>query len=80
MEVRPTRQVEWVRITTGRRIAYGLGAIVLLLIFAAVAWLDFQAGKTGAIDMGIMGGTLAGGGFAAFSAITGKEQRKTKRA
>jgi hypothetical protein len=74
------RQVEWVQITTSRRIGYGLGALVMLLIFAGIAWLDLQAGKTGLIDTTIMGATLAGGGFAAFFAVTGKEQRKIKRA
>jgi len=79
MITKPSRKVEWVRITAGRRIVYGIGAIVSLLIFTAVAWLDLQAGRTGALDGAIMGGTLAGGAFATFSAIAGKEQRKVRR-
>jgi hypothetical protein len=74
-----SQEVEWVLIATGRRIAYGIGAVVLFLIFATVACLDLLAGRTGVVDMAIMGGTLAGGAFAAFAAITGKEQRKVKR-
>jgi len=72
----PPPRVEWVRISSGRRVAYGLLAVVMLLVFALVAWLDLQARRTGALDMGIMGGTLAGGAVLAFSAITGKERRK----
>ncbi len=73
------RQTEWVRISAGRRVGYALLAVLLLLVFAAVAWLDLQARATGMIDMGIMGGTLAGGAFAAFTALIGKEQRKVQR-
>ncbi|MEK6851426.1 MAG: hypothetical protein AABY30_02685, partial [Candidatus Thermoplasmatota archaeon] len=54
-------------------------AAVLLAVFAAIAWLDLQARRTGMIDMALMGGTLAGGAFALFTAVTGKEQRKVKR-
>jgi len=78
--VRPPQKVEWVRISAGRRIAYALGAVAMLLVFGVVAWLDFQARRTGMLDMGCMGGTLAGGAFAAFIAIIGKEQRKTRNA
>ncbi len=60
-----------------RRLGVGFVAAVLLLIFLTVAWLDLQAHSTGILDMALMGATLAGGGVAAFSAITGKEQRRT---
>jgi hypothetical protein len=67
---------EWVRLSTDRRIAYGLVALCCFLLLAAIAWLDIQARAFGMIDGAIMGGALAGGGFLAYSAILGKEQRK----
>ena len=72
----PTRKVEWVRISTGRRLGFSALALVMLLVFAAIAWVDFQARRTGMIDMALMGGTLGGGVFALFTAVTGKEQRR----
>lgn len=74
----PARNVEWVRISTGRRLGFAGLAALMLLVFAAIAWLDLQARSTGMIDMALMGGTLAGGGFALFTAVTGKEQRKVR--
>ena len=72
----PAKKVEWVRISAGRRLGFAALALVMLLIFAAIAWLDLQARRTGMIDMAVIGGTLAGGVFALFTAVTGKEQRK----
>ena len=66
----------WVRMSPGRRILVGAVGALMLLLFGGVLWLDIQAGRTGMIDMGIMGATLAGGGMAAFFAILGKEQRR----
>jgi len=76
--VRGKSSVEWVSISGNRRIGFAALAAVLLFVGAAVIWLDVQARDTGAIDMAIIGGTLAGGGMAAFIAITGKEQRKRR--
>ena len=70
------QRVEWVPISGRRRIVYAIVALVSLFIFATIAWLDLQARRTGFLDMTIMGATLAGGVFAAFIAIRGKEQRK----
>lgn len=76
--MQPARNVEWVRISTTRRLGYAAAAVVMLLVFALIAWVDLEAGRAGAIDMGIMGGTLAGGAFALLAAATGKEQRKVR--
>ena len=70
------QRVEWEPISGRRRLGYVIVAVVSLFIFATIAWLDLQGRRTGFLDMTIMGATLAGGAFAAFVAIKGKEQRK----
>jgi hypothetical protein len=73
------QDVEWVKISRSRRIGYGLGAILFLSIFVALVLFTIQAGKFGMLDAGIMGATLAGGGFAAYCAVTGKERQPVDR-
>ena len=74
--VKAVAGVEWGRISTRRRVAYGIAAVLFLFVFAAIAWFALQARRAGMIDMGFMGATLAGGVFSIFTAITGKERRK----
>ena len=69
-------RVEWVRISTRRRLAYGIAAVLFLFVFTAIAWFALLTGRAGMIDAGFMGATLAGGVFSIFTAITGKEKRK----
>ena len=77
--MRVPQKTEWVPLSPERRAAYAVGGTLLILLALAIAWVDLQARRTGMIDMGIMGGALAGGGFMAYSAIIGKEQRKVRR-
>jgi len=76
MTAKAVARVEWVRITTRRRVAFGIAAVVILLVFAALAWFVLQGRRAGMIDMGLLGATLGGGVFSTFTAITGKEKRK----
>ncbi len=77
--MRGPQRSEWVALSRGRRVAYAVVGTLLLLLALAIASVDLQARRTGMIDMAIMGGALAGGGFLAYSAIIGKEQRKVRR-
>ena len=74
--VRAVAKVEWVRISTRRRVAFGIASVLFLVVFAAIAWFALQARRAGVIDAGFLGATLAGGVFSMFTAITGKERRK----
>jgi hypothetical protein len=70
--------VEWVQLTTARRITYTVVATLLLLVGLTIAYFNIQSGSTGMLDMGIMGGCFAGGGGIVYTVIIGKEQRKIK--
>lgn len=74
--VRTARPIKWVRISAGRRLGYGLIAVILLFIFADLAsWLMLSYGR-GLLESLILGATLAGGAAAVFIAVTGREQRR----
>ena len=76
MNVPTARNVEWVRLSAGQRLGYAGLAAVLLLVAVAITWLVFSTGaRPGVIDVALMGGSLAGGAVALWTAATGKKQR-----
>ena len=76
IDITSAKDVEWVQITLNRRIAYGAGAILVLLFLAIIAWFDYQDGKTAFLNAVIMGAIFGCGVFLAHRSITGKEPRK----